>query len=108
MNSCSKLELRYNTTEFSRNFLTLVKATWSTQIFKEQPVLPSLIKQLLSVFTQSFQQRITSNVLNDNNVKGFEELISLYDITHSFSKSMLNVLSNTPSMYFYINIFIIL
>ena len=71
------------------------QASWASQIFTTEyaVVLPSLIGQIMQSFVSSFKLKISVYILNENNPTSLEDLISLYSITSSFSKTIQNVIN---------------
>lgn len=68
---------------------------------KEDNVIPSLIIETLRAFTPPFRQRLASYVLVDSNPRPLNDLISAYDITLNFSKSIVPSLSSAGFFPFF-------
>jgi ABC-type sugar transport system permease subunit len=56
-------------------------------------VLPALIAQIMTSFVGSFKLKISVYILNENNPQSLEDLISLYSVTNSFSKTIQSVIN---------------
>eukprot|EP01114_Cavostelium_apophysatum_P016213 TRINITY_DN455_c0_g1_i1.p1 TRINITY_DN455_c0_g1~~TRINITY_DN455_c0_g1_i1.p1 ORF type:complete len:742 (+),score=173.09 TRINITY_DN455_c0_g1_i1:323-2548(+) len=76
------------------------EVSWTSKVFpKDSSVVPTLVAKVLSHFTASFQKRIDTVVLGEQNKSGhlLEDLISLFGQTVDFSRSVLAVITSGVS-----------
>jgi len=78
--------------------LTNNELNWSQKVFpKELNVIPNLIVQTLTSVTPHFRKRIDTYVLSENNPKSVEDLISVFEISDNFARTISAVANSDPS-----------